>query len=173
LIAFRPEKSRLSSHILLIEDDNDLRSEILEYMARRKHRVTVCAAIAEAEELPGSIVDASLAPNMVVSDIRLPDGDGLTFYFRQARRFPVMRWILMSGTTTSYELVTTSGSSPTCLDTPSSIPYCFGGWIASSRTPDEPLEFRALRLLPLERVHHRAVQPSLDVLGRTPLFEPR
>jgi DNA-binding NtrC family response regulator len=66
-------------------------------MARRQHRVTVCAAIAEAEEFLGGIVDASLAPNMVVSDIRLPDGDGITFYFRQARRFPGMRWNLMSG----------------------------------------------------------------------------
>jgi DNA-binding NtrC family response regulator len=61
-------------------------------MLRRRHRVTACASISEAgEALDGAVPDA------VVSDVQLPDGDGVTFYVNNARRVPGARWILMSG----------------------------------------------------------------------------
>jgi DNA-binding NtrC family response regulator len=50
-------------------------------MLRRRHRVTACASISEAgEALDGAVPDA------VVSDVQLPDGDGVTFYGNNARR---------------------------------------------------------------------------------------
>jgi CheY-like chemotaxis protein len=71
----------MTTHILLIEDDVEQRGEILEYMLRRRHRVTACASISEAgEALDGAVPDA------VVSDVQLPDGDGVTFYGNNARR---------------------------------------------------------------------------------------
>jgi DNA-binding NtrC family response regulator len=82
----------MTTHILLIEDDVEQRGEILEYMLRRRHRVTACASISEA----GEALDGAL-PDAVVSDVQLPDGDGVTFYVNNARRVPDARWILMSG----------------------------------------------------------------------------
>jgi DNA-binding NtrC family response regulator len=86
----------MSAHILLIEDDEDLRAAILEYLLRRSYRVTACATIEEASEALENVCGA-LAPDTIVSDIRLPDGDGVSFYVANARRFPATRWILMSG----------------------------------------------------------------------------
>jgi len=80
----------MTTHILLVKDDVEQRGEILEYMLRRRHRVTACALISEA----GEAVDGAV-PDAVVSDVQLPDGDGVTFYVNNARRGA--RWILMSG----------------------------------------------------------------------------
>lgn len=81
--------------ILLIEDDAALRTEILEHLIRRRHRVIAVGSLAEAlEALDGA---GSAVPDAIVSDIRLPDGDGVSFYVDNARRFPNTRWILMSG----------------------------------------------------------------------------
>ncbi|HYC64648.1 MAG TPA: response regulator [Reyranellaceae bacterium] len=81
--------------ILLIEDEPALRAEILEHLIRRRHRVIAVGSLAEAlEALDGA---GGTVPDAIVSDIRLPDGDGVHFYVENARRFPNTRWILMSG----------------------------------------------------------------------------
>jgi len=85
----------MTNHILLVEDDEPLRREILEYLLRRRYRVTACASIEEASEALDGGGDGAF--DTVVSDIRLPDGDGVSFYVANARRFPATRWILMSG----------------------------------------------------------------------------
>jgi DNA-binding NtrC family response regulator len=87
----------MPANILVIEDEDELRAEILEYLLRRGHRVTGCANIEEAYLAVENVHDAESAPHMIVSDVRLPDGDGLSFYVANARRFPRTRWILMSG----------------------------------------------------------------------------
>jgi len=87
----------MPSHIVLIEDDRDLRAEILEFLLRRRHRVTACASLQEATDALAHVEDKALAPDAIVSDINLPDGDGCNFYVANARRFPGTRWILMSG----------------------------------------------------------------------------
>ena len=51
----------------------------------------------DAREFLQNLGDDSLAPDIVVSDIKLTDGDGISFYIEQARRFPHGKWILMSG----------------------------------------------------------------------------
>jgi DNA-binding NtrC family response regulator len=86
----------MSAHILLIEDDDDVRAEIAEYLLRRRYRVTACATVEEASDALENVRGA-LAPDTIVSDIRLPDGDGVSFYVANARRFPRTKWILMSG----------------------------------------------------------------------------
>jgi DNA-binding NtrC family response regulator len=80
------------SGILLIEDDDDLRHEIEGFLSRRNLRVFACASLAEARE-----VLKSIQPSAVISDIGLPDGDGLDFFASMAGAFPECRWILMSG----------------------------------------------------------------------------
>jgi DNA-binding NtrC family response regulator len=91
----------MSAHVLLIEDDDDLRSELLQHLLRRSYRVTACATAGEAKTALENVA-AVLAPDVVVSDIHLPDGDGVSFLVANARRFPRTRWILMSG---NHELV--------------------------------------------------------------------
>lgn len=58
--------------ILLIEDDASLRGLLQEELALDGHRVQVAGTIEEA--LTGILVRA---PDLIVSDLRLPDGDGL------------------------------------------------------------------------------------------------
>ena len=100
----------MTTHILLIEDDADQRVEILEYMNRRRHRVTACASVSEAgEALDGAVPDA------IVADIQLPDGDGVTFYVNNVKRAPCARWILMSG---NQDLVKLANELRTVADLP-------------------------------------------------------
>lgn len=87
----------MSANILLIEDDGALRAEILEHLLRRRHQVVACGSLAEALDALDGHSGVAIIPDAVVSDIRLPDGDGVSFYVEHARRFPNTRWILMSG----------------------------------------------------------------------------
>ena len=81
----------MAANILLIEDDDALRAEILDYLLRQKYNVTTCTCIAEAK---AALEDAT--PDTIISDISLPDGDGVSFYVENARRTAGTRWILMS-----------------------------------------------------------------------------
>lgn len=78
--------------VVVIEDEPDLRGMIVEYLGKRGHRVTGCGTLAEA-----AATLETLVPDAVLSDIRLPDGDGVSFCLDNALRFPNARWILMSG----------------------------------------------------------------------------
>ena len=86
----------MPANILLIEDDATLRAELLDYFTRRRHRVTACATLADASEFIERS-DSLLAPDAVLSDINLPDGDGVSFCVNTAERFPGTLWLLMSG----------------------------------------------------------------------------
>ena len=81
----------MSTNILLIEDDSALRAEMLDYLMRRKYNVTTCGTIAEAD---AALDDGT--PDTIISDIKLPDGDGVTFYVNNVLRTAGARWILMS-----------------------------------------------------------------------------
>jgi DNA-binding NtrC family response regulator len=87
----------MAANILLIEDDGALRTEILEHLLRRHHRVVACGTLAEALDALTGVSGHAIVPDAIVSDIRLPDGDGVHFYAEHARRFPNTKWILMSG----------------------------------------------------------------------------
>jgi DNA-binding response OmpR family regulator len=82
---------------LLIEDNDDLRFEIAEYLTDRNHSVVECSTIAEARrELDQRLAQVD-PPEAIICDVHLPDGDGVKFYVCSARRVPGCRWILMSG----------------------------------------------------------------------------
>jgi DNA-binding NtrC family response regulator len=87
----------MTRDILLLEDDSGLRAEILDYLLRRRHRVTACGTVAEATALLTLVSEGAVPLTTVVSDIRLPDGDGVSFYAENASRFSGVKWILMSG----------------------------------------------------------------------------
>lgn len=82
----------MSAKILLIEDDTDLRIELNDFLSRRRYSVRACGTLAEAEQAL-----AEQTPDVVVSDINLPDGDGATFCMTHSPRQPQAKWLLMSG----------------------------------------------------------------------------
>ncbi|MDP1964272.1 MAG: response regulator [Reyranella sp.] len=82
----------MSAQVVVIEDDEELRTEIVEFLVRRDHRPTGCATLAEA-----AAALETMTPDAVISDINLPDGDGMNFCMNNAARFPAAMWLLMSG----------------------------------------------------------------------------
>jgi DNA-binding NtrC family response regulator len=83
----------MSAHlILVIEDEVDLRTEIVEFLVRRGHSPIGCGTLAEAATALGT-----MTPDAVLSDINLPDGDGVNFCVHNAPSLPGTMWLLMSG----------------------------------------------------------------------------
>src|SRR5688500_18983060 len=82
----------MPAQVLLIEDDQHLRAENLDFLVRRRNLVRSCGTLGEAERALSEI-----EPDVVVADIHLPDGDGATSCMTHARRHPRAKRILMSG----------------------------------------------------------------------------
>ncbi len=83
--------------VVVVEDDDGLRPEIVEYLRRRRRRVTACASLAEARKALEKALNDGNPPHAVICDVGLPDGNGLDFYMAFARQLPASHWILMSG----------------------------------------------------------------------------
>jgi DNA-binding NtrC family response regulator len=83
-------------NILVVEDDADLRVEIVEYLERRRHTVTGCGTVAAARRTLADMVRTT-PPDAAICDVGLPDGDGVRFYLEGAPSAPNCHWILMSG----------------------------------------------------------------------------
>lgn len=83
--------------LLLIEDDNYLRSEIRESLVRRRHEVTAVASAAEARRMLDPLLASGEPFDAVVCDMNLTDGDGIDLYVEFGSQYPACRWILMSG----------------------------------------------------------------------------
>ena len=80
--------------VVVIEDEPATLELIVGYLARGGHSVQGCASLADATR-----AITNLRPNVIISDIGLPDGNGATFCMENARRFPFAKWLLMSGQT--------------------------------------------------------------------------
>ena len=77
--------------VVVIEDEPATRDLIVGYLTRRGNRVTGCGTLAEAAQAL-----RVLQPDVVVSDVGLPDGNGATFCLENVRRLPRARWLIMS-----------------------------------------------------------------------------
>ena len=86
----------MSMNFLVIEDDADLRDAIVDFLAVRRHRVTACGSIAEANVALADLDQDREVPDAIVSHIHLRDGDGMSFYIKASSRYPDVRWILTS-----------------------------------------------------------------------------
>lgn len=83
--------------VLVIDDDDALRSEITEYFRRRDHIVSACGSVSEAQRTLGQMLGSADPPDAVICDVRLSDGSGIDFCMSHAQRVPTARWIIMSG----------------------------------------------------------------------------
>jgi CheY-like chemotaxis protein len=77
--------------ILLIEADDCRRASMVAHMTGRGDHVTACLSVADAQ---GALAATARAPDVIVSDVNLSDGNGLSFYLAASRRFPEIRWII-------------------------------------------------------------------------------
>lgn len=83
--------------LLLIEDDDDLRGEIRDYLVRKRHGVTALGSVAEARRVLGLMLPEDAVLDAVICDVNLKDGDGIDLYVEFGSRRPKLPWILMSG----------------------------------------------------------------------------
>ena len=92
--------------VVVIEDEPTTRELIAGYLARQGHQVTSCATLAEADRALND------RPEIIISDICLPDGNGANFCINNAARVPGARWLLMSGQTDELRQSRTLKRSP-------------------------------------------------------------
>ena len=80
--------------ILLVEDELMVRDLMVTILTRSGHKVLVAATAAEARRL---FLDASDAIDLVVTDVSLPDGDGMRLAEEFRTRRPSLKVICTSG----------------------------------------------------------------------------
>lgn len=83
--------------ILLVEDDSDILEEIAGFLRRRKYEVMTAPDFDSGRQ---ALADTGRYPDVLVTDVRLPDGDGLDLLDHVNRRIPPPprpRVIVMTG----------------------------------------------------------------------------
>ncbi|WP_404369521.1 nitrogen regulation protein NR(I) [Sphingomonas sp. MMS24-J45] len=84
-----------TGRILVIDDDAAIRTVVGQALKRDGHRVTTAATIAEAE-----VQLAATPPDVLISDVVLPDGNGLDLVDRVVRAQPGLPVIILSAQNT-------------------------------------------------------------------------
>src|SRR6201991_4204583 len=85
----------LSGRILVVDDDAAIRTVVREALRRAGHVVETAGSIAEMRRAIGSF-----APDVLVTDVMLPDGDGLDIVPDIAARHPDLPVIVLSARNT-------------------------------------------------------------------------
>ncbi|PTS72685.1 nitrogen regulation protein NR(I), partial [Sphingomonas sp. HMWF008] len=84
-----------TGRILVVDDDAAIRTVVGQALKRDGHRVTTAATIAEAE-----VQLAAAPPDVLISDVVLPDGNGLDLVDRVVRAQPGLPVIILSAQNT-------------------------------------------------------------------------
>jgi DNA-binding NtrC family response regulator len=92
-----PPRSTAGKTIVVIDDEDELRREIAEYLERQGYEVLQCDSAATARLLIGTLVQSAKPGVVVFCDEQLSDGDGIDIFIDFAARLPASRWFLMSG----------------------------------------------------------------------------
>ena len=87
------------TRVFLVEDDVAVGAEFALYMRRFGHEVTTSSSVRSARETLVAQLARASPPHVVLSDVRLPDGDAGDIYLEFAPRLPDCRWVFMSGYT--------------------------------------------------------------------------
>ena len=80
--------------LLIVEDDESVRTLAARALERDGHMVTIASDGAQGLEM---IQRAGGSYDLVVSDIRMPEMDGIEMATAAARQFPAMKIMLMTG----------------------------------------------------------------------------
>lgn len=84
----------MAKNILIVEDDDSVRILVARALERAGHTITQATDGAQGLEL---IVESGGAYDLVVSDIRMPEMDGIEMSKAAAKAFPGLRILLMTG----------------------------------------------------------------------------
>ncbi|MEM9647462.1 MAG: sigma-54 dependent transcriptional regulator [Bacteroidota bacterium] len=85
--------------ILIIEDDTAFSQMLQKFLAKHRYGVSACYNLAEAKQLLASDLF-----DLILSDVRLPEGDGVAFLSEIKTKFPRTQVVLM----TSFAEVSTA-----------------------------------------------------------------
>lgn len=160
------------SRVVVVEDDGAIRTVVSQALRRVGHAVEPVETIAALER-----VLSRGAPDVLVSDVRLPDGDGIDHLASIAARFPRLPVIILSAQNTLTTAVRAAGAGvyeylpkPFDLD---DLVRAVDGAVARAGLcdPSPPLEEEALPLIgrspamqEVYRVIARVVSNDLTVL---------
>ena len=84
----------MAKNILIVEDDDSVRILVARALERAGHTITQATDGAQGLEL---ITEAHGGYDLVVSDIRMPEMDGIEMAKAAAKAFPGLRILLMTG----------------------------------------------------------------------------
>jgi DNA-binding NtrC family response regulator len=82
----------VGKHILVVDDEADIREMLSSFLARNGYRVTAVASALEAEKVVGND-----KPQLVITDLQLEDSDGLEMVGQLKGRLPDTPMILLTG----------------------------------------------------------------------------
>ena len=99
------KKQPLAKRILVIDDDPLLRDVLCQRLARAGYEVN---SAADAEEANSLFV--SFTPDVVITDIYMPNKDGLEVIMELRQSFPNLKIIAMSGGTAKEDVLVTASS---------------------------------------------------------------
>jgi DNA-binding response OmpR family regulator len=80
--------------ILVVEDEIGILEEIADFLRRRRYDVSTSGDLGSARR---ALADASAWPDIVVTDVKLPDGDGLELVRELGANAAHPRLIVMTG----------------------------------------------------------------------------
>jgi DNA-binding NtrC family response regulator len=110
--------------VLIVEDEEDLRVEMVEFL-RRRHEVAACGTVQAAYDALTEAIANAQTPDVVLCDVGLTDGDGSDIYLEFAARLPNCRWIMISGyiqlDDLANKMARVPGPAPTNVEKPVSL----------------------------------------------------
>jgi len=106
-----------SRHILLLEDDRAVRMALERRLQAWGARVTSAASLGELRLLLGELSRAS-APDVLLTDLSLGDGDGLQAKDEVRQRWPHMPVVIVTGDTAPHRLQALADSATPVLHKP-------------------------------------------------------
>ena len=90
-----PAAGGVMTSVLVVDDDAAIRTVVAQALRRAGHQVTTAASLAELDRM----LEAG-APDVLVTDVVLPDGDGIDHLAGIADRFPALPVIVLSARNT-------------------------------------------------------------------------
>src|ERR1700677_2779773 len=82
-----------SSRILIVDDESSIRVALFRALEKRGHKILTASSLTEAETLAG----AEQSLDLLLVDVRLPDGDGMELMERIQKNHPHCQAIVLTG----------------------------------------------------------------------------
>jgi two-component system nitrogen regulation response regulator GlnG len=110
------------STVLVVDDDAAIRTVVAQALRRAGHEVSVADSLAQLERAL-----ATALPDVIVTDVVLPDGDGIDHVRSVAARFPLLPIIVLSAQKSERTNISPSRSISTCSLAPSPARWAGAG----------------------------------------------